>query len=326
MKKTIDNGCHDDITSNNSDGYSLRCIRESVRIRNCITAFLCSDRINNGLNHSIACAVLPRSRDENKGYLFELSPQVGCKMSCPFCELEPYKDSLTPEEVVSQIKILQDETRLHNIPINDPFKINFSDGGELLLNEHCMEILRAATNYLPVLVKVSTTMPDDDISKENLTGLIKFMQNYMPGVTLQVSLYSTDENIRNRPSKVPFISFARLRDIGEEWKAKHPEGRKITLTFTLTSTSHCKPHEIVNILPPELFRIRLHPYKPNNKKGISTMSIQRCKEICAAFEKCGYTTDLEWYHDWEFEQMLMRGVLRGETLHEEDCEKNPEPD
>lgn len=307
--------------------HPLEPMMRATKNRNAITAFLHSNRINNGSNQPITCTLFPRKRDGSAGYLFELSPQVGCIMNCDFCGCGKFKGNLTAVEVVDQIRALEEEALLRNVPMSAPFKIGFSDGGELLLNRHCPDILEAVTSHMPVLVKISTTMPRTPMLRRNLAHLFDFMQNYKPGITLQISLYSTDESIRNRSSSVPFISFAELRDIGEEWKTKHPEGRNITLTFTLTSTSHCDPREIARILPPELFRVRLHPYKPNNIKGIATMPSQDCEELCAAFEECGYTTDLERYQPWENEQLLIGGTLTVNTLlKEEDDLSDPAGD
>ncbi|MFA6528603.1 MAG: hypothetical protein WCT46_03620 [Candidatus Gracilibacteria bacterium] len=47
-------------------------------------------------------------------------------------------------------------------------------------------------------------------------------------------------------------------------KAVGSDGRKTTLAFTLTEGSHYVPEEIKDVLIPELFETRLHPYDPIN--------------------------------------------------------------
>lgn len=287
---------------------------------NRIAAFLRSSRFNNTKKQPITCALAPR-KPEDSGYRFELSPQLGCRIGCNFCACGPFQGDLTTNEIINQMTILEQEASERNIQIREPYKIAFTDGGELLLNPECLNILQATTDYYrPALVKISTVLPDfskDHISSEkNLNGVINLMKNYAPGITLQVSLYSTNEQIRQENSKkIPLFSFKDLNALGRIWKNNHPDGRRITLSFTLTDNSKVDPEEIANVLSPEFFRIRLHPYKENNiRRKFNTMSKQKYTELYNQFLDSPYydpnekndNIQLEEYDHYE-QNMLTTG-------------------
>ncbi|MFA6436353.1 MAG: radical SAM protein [Candidatus Gracilibacteria bacterium] len=242
----------------------------------------------------IVARVLPRDR-RGSGHVFEISPQLGCVMGCKFCSHSPDKDalhrSLTPEQVVDQIKILEEQAVQRNFQIN-PYKINFTDGGELLLNPHCRDILVAVSRHLRRKIKISTVLPDLPIVRRNLEEVFDFMKDYEPGLSWQISLASTNEQGRQeqrQPQKrrVPLYSMEGIKDVCERIQQAYEGIRKATLTFTLTENSDCDPREIIDVLPPHLVRPRLHPFK-ENRTGCESMPTDRIEELRTAFIKAGY--------------------------------------
>lgn len=240
--------------------------------------------------------------------IFEISSQIGCRIGCIFCGCGDFKRDLTPDEVLEQIKILQRSGEQAGAPLNEVNKINFTDGGELLFNPNCIDIIRAVTAYLPLKIKISSVMPDAEIVRENLNWIMNFMQNYPPGVVFQISLYSTNEEIRQAASNRKLMSFEELRQFGEQWLNAHPSRRKVTLTFTLTSKSHCVPEEIAEILPPNLFVVRLHGYKPNNVEGVEPMDSEMRGRLNKKFQDLGYTTIYDDPDDFDNKQLIIGGT------------------
>lgn len=255
-------------------------------------------------NHRVTCTWF-RNRSRN---LFEISSQIGCRIGCIFCGCGEFKRDLMPDEVLEQIKILQRSGEQAGVPLNEVNKINFTDGGELLFNPHCVDIIRAVMVYLPLKIKISTVMPDAKIVRENLNWIMNFMRHYTPGVVFQISLYSTDEAIRQSASNWGLMSFDELRRFGEQWLSLHPLRRKVTLTFTLTSTSHCVPEEIAEILPPNLFVVRLHGYKPNNVEGVEPMDSETRGRLNKKFQDLGYTTIYDDPDDFDKKQLIIGGT------------------
>ncbi|MBI4994301.1 hypothetical protein HZC21_01495 [Candidatus Peregrinibacteria bacterium] len=261
-----------------------------------LTAFFSSPRLQNNENQPITCTLYPR-RKGSAEYIAEVSSQVGCVIGCASCGCGKFRGNLTPDDVVDQIRTLIEaaQARFPSVSVN---KINFTDGGELLLNPHCAEILQAATNHCHAFVKISTVLPDTPLTKQNIEHVIDFMRSYGPGITLQVSMHSTSPNERLSYVGVRLFSFQDLRELGERWQSLHPAQRKITLTFTLVSTTRCRPEEIVDLLPPDLFRIRLHPCKPNsNGQNTHTMSRERCIALEQEFIGLGYTVQRDEYDE-----------------------------
>lgn len=256
----------------------------------------------------VTCTLYPRGKGGEGGYICEVSPQLGCVVGCDFCRCGQPRANLMPVEVVEQIRLLQTAAIHHGISLEEANKISFADGGELLLNPRCMEIIRAVTNHLPAPVKVSTVLPDSALARRNLAELMKFTHIYVHGVTLQVSLYSTDENIRQMSAAVQLYSFDSIRELGREWTNNHPQRRKITLTFTLTSESRVDPHEITNVLSPELFKIRLHPHKENGS-GFERLAPSACLKLEREFHDAGYDdTYLDEYDDADADQLVDFGT------------------
>lgn len=277
-----------------------------------LTAFLGSPRLNNAKDQPITCTLFPTGTG---GYLFEVSPQLGCLVGCDFCGCGPLRGNLTPDEVVEQLRILQEEAHRKGIKLDGTNKIEFADGGELLLNPNCIEIIHAVTNYLPVKVKLSTVLPNTKLSRRNLEQTLVFMRDYEPQINFQISLYSTDKTIRQRASGVPLFSFEELRVLGQRAMEAHPTGRKMTLTFTLKSNSHCFPQEIVNILTPDIFVVRLHPYKDNGiERDFETIDEEEYMRLEQEFHYLHYEIIGNPYDQLERHQLTTGGTKALTTI------------
>ncbi len=298
-----------------SSETQLRILRSTARQatesgQQAVTVFLQAPRLNNTIERPITSTLYPRDSINGKpdGYLFEISSQLGCVVGCDFCGCDDIVGSLHPSEVVDQIQILQNSARQFGIENHESNFISFTDGGELFLNPECPEILSAVYNYMPADIKVSSVLPVNLVSQANISYLLDFMENCDHSIRLQVSLYSTDETLRNNSARVPLMSFSELRVLGEQFMSRHPNGRKITLTFTLTEDTHCVPQEILECLPPDTFVIRLHPFKENNLgTGLNTISDDNCRRLAKEFEALGYHTICQIYNPHEIDQLISGG-------------------
>lgn len=277
---------------------------DAQRGKQSIAAILSSKDAEDKETHRVTCTWFnDRSRN-----IFEISSQIGCRIGCIFCGCGEFKRDLTPDEVLAQIRILQQSGKQAGVPLNGVNKINFTDGGEILFNPNCIDIIRAVTVYLPLKIKISTVMPDAEIVRENLNWIMNFMRHYTPGVVFQISLYSTNEETRQAASNRELMSFDELRQFGEQWLNAHPSQRKVTLTFTLTSKSHCVPEEIERVLPPNLFVARLHGYKPNNVEGVEPMNSETRDRLNRKFQELGYTTIYDDPDDFDKKQLIIGGT------------------
>jgi len=224
----------------------------------------------------------------NGGYMFELSPQIGCSVGCPFCGVPPFERSLTEMEIFEQVIILTREAIRRDITIRGPYKYSFTDGGELLQNRRCLAIVKLLSSALTADFKISSVLPNTQLVKNNIKKLLVFAEKVRGKMTmqLQISMFSTDEKIRRASSKRSLMPSVQIAEMGKQWL--EATGRKPTLTFTLTDTSHCQADEIVNILPPKLFMVRLFPYKLNGLSGIKTINPKQLTKITNEFIGAGY--------------------------------------
>jgi len=276
-----------------------------------ITVFLRSPRLDNTKEDPITCTLAYKYKSDRRVDLFELSPQLGCPVGCDFCACGSLKrrGNLMPKETVEQIQILKKEAIANGIQLSPYSQINFSDGGELVLNPSCPEILERVSKELTCPMKISTTLPDSPVSRKNLEHILNLMKSRQQSpINLQISLYSTNSGIRQNASKHPLFPFTDVRELGERAHDIHPRKRQPTLTFTLKKDSHCVPEEIYGILPPEIFAVRLHPYKPNNVQGIEPMSDKDCSRLYWQFKELGYFTIFDQYDDFEKQQLIHGGT------------------
>ncbi len=241
----------------------------------------------------VTCTLYPRNRGTGE-YLFELSPQLGCVAKCNFCGCGPLRGNLSPEEVVEEIQILKFDAIENGIEIKNP-KVSFADGGELLMNPQCAEILDAVCAEAPGAdIKISSVMPDFPVIRRNLKKIIG------RDVAMQISVVQT-AGVRQFP-------FEDIRKFAEEYTLNHPRNRKITLTFTLTNDTVCLPSEINSALPPDLFIIRLHPYRPNGR-NLQTIDPVKNRSLAEEFRSLGYKVILEEYDQFELAQLITGGTL-----------------
>ncbi|MFH0820586.1 MAG: radical SAM protein [Candidatus Peregrinibacteria bacterium] len=276
-----------------------------------LVAFLRAPQINHDPSRQPITSTLCPKDNNGGGTVFELCPQVGCVVRCKFCGCGEFRGNLTPSQVVQQIRILLKEAEKNGIFLPLPHQIDFSDGGELLLNPRCREIFEAVTTRIPASVKISTTLPlpGYPVVEKNLVEILNLIETYRPQVKFQISLSSTNPETRQKNSRVPLFPFERIREIGENILKRHSNHRKTTLTFTLLNDSRIIPKEIVKKLPPDFFVIRLHPYKPNNIDGhVEAMDPQEVKRLDGEFRALGYKTIFETPDFWERDRLRQGGT------------------
>ena len=254
------------------------------------------------------------------GYAFELSSQIGCPVQCFFCGVQSFERSLTTQEVIEQVALLIQEANKQGVEVRAPRKLSFSDGGELLLNRNCLAIVRQLTDFMEADIKISSVLPKGRIVKRNLEHLLLFKQGFPRTLHLQVSMFSTNELIRQKASKILLLPMAEIAGIGRKWY--EATGRKPTLTVTLTSNSHCVVNEISEVLSPAFFCARLHPYRSNGVEGIKTMDRRRLQELAEQFEGSGYNLIIGQFDPSvdRDDSLLFSGTLSFEDPNLEDQE------
>lgn len=227
-------------------------------------------------------------------YLAALSPQIGCMARCNFCELGDmgYKRNLTSEEISDQLRAVLSTAykRGYNI-FSRPLKATFVMGGEPLANPYLPEAISAFGDQIPLQLKISTLFPKNKSVNANYSELVEVVKDYPNIVQFQVSLNSTDQSYRQSLALIPLADFKTIRSAGERWHSIVPNPRKIDLTFTVNKDTPMEPSAIKDILPPDLFAIRLREWTPTQRglnHKIEKVQAEKMAEIKAKFEDVGY--------------------------------------
>jgi adenine C2-methylase RlmN of 23S rRNA A2503 and tRNA A37 len=230
----------------------------------------------------------------HNGHLISPSPQIGCCVGCKFCDMSDlsYGGNLSAEIMLEQIALVLNRALRYGYQVTEkPLKISFVKGGETLLNPEFPKLLDLIAKNLTVPIKISTTFPDVPMAHQVYQAVEKFAIKYPETFQIQISLISTNQQFRQQLTKMPLISFEQLRQYAESWQKNVPQPRKITLTFTLTENTPCDPQEIINILSPQYFAIRIRDYMPTTpglKAGLSDSSESRVQDVTRQFEQAGY--------------------------------------
>lgn len=230
-----------------------------------------------------------------KKYLASLSSQIGCGTQCKFCTLgeNGLVRNLTSEEIVDQLRLVLRTAIQRGYDIFDkPIKITFVQGGDSLSNQHFGDTFSRIREQLPLQTKISTIFPDHPTSHSVYREIVDVAKDYPNIVQFQVSLNSTDETFRQSLVRVPLAGFRKIREAGELWKEKVPNPRKTDLTFTVLDHTPMDPRAIADVLPPELFAIRLRSWTPTDigeRHSITGRTVRaRINEIRSRFEQAGY--------------------------------------
>jgi len=227
-------------------------------------------------------------------YLAALSAQIGCATKCNFCQLgtNGLKRNLTDNEIVDQLRLLLSNATKKGYDIfSKPVKATFVMGGDPLANHYLAKALETFKDELPLQLKISSVLPNTKVVRKSYQQLVELAKDYPNPVQFQISLNSTDHEYRQSLTKIPLISFAEIRKMGELWQNEVPNARKVNLTFTVNQQTPMNPEHIIDILPPELFAIRLREWMPTEvgkDNGLETIVDDKTKKVSESFVNAGY--------------------------------------
>ncbi|HSB65977.1 MAG TPA: hypothetical protein VLD65_05315, partial [Anaerolineales bacterium] len=218
---------------------------------------------------------------------------IGCLM----CDAGGYYHGKpTKEEILAQIDFLVDKRYPdRNIPC-EQFKIQFARMGEPALNLQVLDVLAELPNrfHAPGLMpSISTIAPRG--CESFFENLLKIKQeNYPSGhFQFQVSLHTTDSELRDRFIPVKKWSYAQIAEYGDRFYSAGD--RKITLNFALAQEMPVEPAKLLQFFNPEKFLIKITPLNPTYRARendlvsyIDPLSPEQKYEIVQALEEAGY--------------------------------------
>lgn len=236
---------------------------------------------------------LPRE----KKWVVLVSTMFGCPIGCLMCDAGGYYHGKpTKDEIFAQIDFLVDKRfPERNIPC-EQFKIQFARMGEPSLNLQVLDVLQELPKryHAPGLMpSISTIAPAH--AERFFSRLLEIKQeNYMGGhFQLQVSLHTTDINLRDRFIPVSKWSFTQIGEYGERFYAVGD--RKITLNFALAQGMPVEPEVLLQFFDPEKFLIKITPLNPTYRARendlvsyINPLSAEQKYEIIQKLQESGY--------------------------------------
>lgn len=237
----------------------------------------------------------PLPRD--KKWVLLVSTMFGCPIGCLMCDAGGYYHGKpSKDEILAQIDFLVGKRFPDgNIPC-EQFKIQFARMGEPSLNMQVLDVLHELPRryHAPGLMpSISTVAPAG--TEKFFIRLVEIKQeNYMGGhFQFQISLHTTDTELRNRFIPVKKWDFAKIGEYGERFYA--PGDRKITLNFALAKWMPVDPAVLLQFFDPDKFLIKITPLNPTYRARendlvsyIDPLSAEQKYEIIQELQNAGY--------------------------------------
>ena len=236
---------------------------------------------------------LPRE----KKWVLLVSTMFGCPVGCKMCDAGGYYHGKpTKDEIFDQIDFLVHKRYPDgNIPC-EQFKIQFARMGEPSLNMHVLDVLDELPQryHAPGLMpSVSTVAPLG--AERFFDRLLEIKQAHYTGgrFQFQVSLHTTDVDLRDSFIPVRKWSFTQIAEYGERFYA--PGDRKITLNFALAQGMPVDPAVLLSHFDPQKFLVKITPLNPTYRARenelvsyINPLSAQEKYEIVQELQEAGY--------------------------------------
>lgn len=222
-----------------------------------------------------------------------ISTSYGCPVGCRLCDAGgDYQGKLSPREMMSQIDYLVTQRFPdRRIPVSK-YKVQFARMGEPSYNRNVLEVLETLPESYdaPGLVPcVSTIAPSGtDGFFDRLLKIKKEL--FHRSFQLQFSIHTTDRKVRDWLIPIGKWDLERIAEYGARFF--DPEGKKITLNFSLSDRMPIDPDTLLNTFAPETFLIKLTPVNPTfqaDKHDLaSSHEGQKWDEMVRALRSRGY--------------------------------------
>ena len=204
----------------------------------------------------------PQPRE--KKWVLLVSTMFGCPIGCLMCDAGGYYHGKpTKDEIFTQIDFLVGKRFPDgNIPC-EQFKIQFARMGEPSLNPSVLDVLEELPQryHAPGLMpSISTVAPAG--TEQFFERMLEIKQKHYTGghFQFQVSLHTTDGDLRDQFIPVKKWSFAQIGEYGERFYTAGD--RKVTLNFALVQGMPVDPGVLLDFFDPGKFLVKITPLNP----------------------------------------------------------------
>jgi 23S rRNA (adenine2503-C2)-methyltransferase len=236
---------------------------------------------------------LPRE----KKWVLLVSTMFGCPVGCLMCDAGGhYHGKPNLGEILAQIDFLVGKRFPERKIPCEQFKIQFARMGEPSLNMQVLDVLQTLPGRYEapgLMPSVSTVAPAG--TQGFFERLLEIKQEYYTGgrFQFQVSLHTTDIELRDRFIPVKKWSFEQIGRYGEQFYA--PGDRKVTLNFALAQGMPVEPEVLLRFFDPEIFLIKITPLNPTYRARenglvsyVNPLSAEQKYEIIQKIQEAGY--------------------------------------
>ncbi len=197
-----------------------------------------------------------------------ISTQFGCPVGCLMCEAGgAYFGNLSAEQMLAQVRFVL--ARRPEVLQTKKLKVHFARMGEPALNPavpRALEGLPAEAPAAGLMACISSVAPRGSASFfEELTD-IKNRHYSGGGFQLQISVNSTDEELRRRLIPIPHLDLEAIATVGSRFH--RPGDRKVALNFALARGFPVDPARLADLFDPDKFMVKLTPVNPTERSDL----------------------------------------------------------
>ncbi len=214
-----------------------------------------------------------------------ISTQLGCAVGCLMCDASgAFHGNLTADQILDQVRfVLRRRPELVNTA---KLKVHFARMGEPAHNAAAvLEALEGLPGVLPapgLLPALATVAPAGSADFLSSLGRIKDRLYSDGRFQLQLSLNSTDEQVRRRLMPTPQLPLDEVARLGGEFH--RPGDRKVALNFALARGIPVEPDALAAAFPADRFMVKLTPVNPTERAtahGLDTVLSAESPEAAA---------------------------------------------
>ena len=215
-----------------------------------------------------------------------LSTQFGCPVGCLMCEAGGgYFGNLTAAQMMALGRfVLQ---RRPEVLETLKLKVHFARMGEPALNPAVPEALELLPSVAPapgLMACISSVAPRGSAAFFQRLARNKERHYAGGGFQLQLSINSTDPQVRRRLIPIPHMGLAAIAEVGSRFF--RPGDRKVALNFALARGFPVDPQVLADHFDPARFMIKLTPVNPTERSSLHGL------DTILSAESAGATDDL----------------------------------
>ncbi len=236
-------------------------------------------RVRTPDGHAVEVVDSTQASEAKERRVLGLSTLLGCPVKCAVCDAGGgYMGRLTAVELLSHLDAVVSEAFPGGLPTVPELRVELTRMGEPTFNQGVLQFLTALPHRYPparVTVLLSTVGPAR--SERFLEELLAVKAQHFGsgGLTLQLSLFTTDEALRKQMVPIKAMSFEALSAYGTRFVETGTVRVKVWLNFPAARELPVEAERLAVLFSPEVFAVKLSPINLSAaavKSGFTSLS------------------------------------------------------